>query len=193
MELLTIGAFARDAGLTPKAPRRYDERGLLPPAAVDPRSGYRFYDPAQLGRARLVAGLRQVGMSLARIRQVCAMPAAEAITADRAEIEAEAASRGRLAGRLGAEEARTHGRRPLLVRALGAGTGRNEPDVSLRTALPGDRPARRPLPVVYRRAGRGGTARRDRRRAARWHPGRDRRPADRSGTRTRHPRTWRWW
>ena len=48
MGLLTIGAFARAAGLTPKALRLYDELGVLPPAAVDPESGYRLYDPAQL-------------------------------------------------------------------------------------------------------------------------------------------------
>jgi len=34
--LLTIGAFARAARLTPKALRLYDELGVLPPAAVDP-------------------------------------------------------------------------------------------------------------------------------------------------------------
>ncbi len=43
MELLTIGAFARAARLTPKALRLYDELGLLPPAAVDPHSGCRLY------------------------------------------------------------------------------------------------------------------------------------------------------
>jgi hypothetical protein len=31
----------------------YDELGVLPPAAVDPESGYRLYDPAQLERAQL--------------------------------------------------------------------------------------------------------------------------------------------
>lgn len=55
MELLTIGAFARGSRLSAKALRLYDELGLLTPARVDPVSGYRFYDPAQLERARLVA------------------------------------------------------------------------------------------------------------------------------------------
>jgi protein phosphatase len=54
-ELLTIGAFARLTRLTPKALRLYDELGLLPPVRVDPASGYRYYEPAQLERARLVA------------------------------------------------------------------------------------------------------------------------------------------
>jgi serine/threonine protein phosphatase PrpC len=103
VDLLTIGAFARAAELTPKALRLYDELGLLPPAAVDADSGYRYYDPAQLGRARLVARLRQVGMPLARIQQVCAMPpadAADAVTAYWAEVEAGVAERSRLADSL---------------------------------------------------------------------------------------------
>jgi len=68
--LLTIGDFARAAGLTPKALRLYDDLGLLPPAEVDPHSGYRRYARSQLECARLVATLRLLGMPLARITQV---------------------------------------------------------------------------------------------------------------------------
>jgi len=73
--LMTIGDFARASGLTPKALRLYDELGLLRPADVDVTNGYRYYDPEQLDRARLVARLRLVGMSLARIRTVADLPA----------------------------------------------------------------------------------------------------------------------
>ncbi|GIM75823.1 hypothetical protein Aco04nite_47260 [Winogradskya consettensis] len=100
MELVTIGAFARAARLSPKALRLYDELGLLPPAAVDADTGYRYYDPAQLDRARLVAWLRRLDMPLARIRSVCSLPAAEAaaaIATFMAEAEAELAARSRLA------------------------------------------------------------------------------------------------
>ena len=100
MQLQTIGAFARAARLTPKALRLYDRLGLLPPTAVDSESGYRYYDPALLERARLIARLRRIGMPLARIRDVCALPPAEAaaaVTAFWAEIEADTADRGRLA------------------------------------------------------------------------------------------------
>jgi protein phosphatase len=69
--LLTIGAFARTSRLSIKALRLYDEIGLLPPAWTDPESGYRYYEPGQLDRARLVAWLRRVGMPLAEIRAVC--------------------------------------------------------------------------------------------------------------------------
>ncbi|GGM56061.1 MerR family transcriptional regulator [Dactylosporangium sucinum] len=98
--MLTIGAFARAARLSPKALRLYDELGLLPPAAVDGDSGYRFYDPAQLDRARLIAWLRRLGMPLATIRRVCDLPPAEAADAVAAYwdgVLAETAERGRLA------------------------------------------------------------------------------------------------
>ncbi|MFI0777538.1 MerR family transcriptional regulator [Streptomyces sp. NPDC021212] len=100
MGLLTIGAFARASRLSPKALRLYDELGLLPPARVDPRSGYRLYDPAQLERARLVAWLRRLGMPLARIRTVCELDpgaAAREVRAYWAQVEADTAARRDLA------------------------------------------------------------------------------------------------
>ncbi|MEV7802342.1 MerR family transcriptional regulator [Microbispora sp. NPDC088329] len=99
-ELLTIGTFARAARLSPKALRLYDELGLLRPAAVDGESGYRYYDPGQLEQARLIAWLRQIGMPLARIRQVCDLPApdaAEEVAAYWRQVTAETEARGRLA------------------------------------------------------------------------------------------------
>lgn len=99
-QLLTIGVFARAAGLSPKALRLYDELGLLRPAAVDGESGYRFYDPEQLQRARLIAWLRRLGMPLARIRRVCDVPApaaAEEIAGYWEQVLAETAARGQLA------------------------------------------------------------------------------------------------
>jgi DNA polymerase-3 subunit beta len=67
-----IGAMARASGLTVSALRFYDGAGVLGPAHVDPRSGYRSYAPEQLVVARLVASLRRVGMPLAGIREVLA-------------------------------------------------------------------------------------------------------------------------
>ncbi len=100
MALLPIGAFARSARLSPKALRLYDELGLLRPAFVDPSTGYRFYDPAQLEQARLVAWLRRLGMPLARIQVVCELAparAAEEVAAYWAQVEADTASRRDLA------------------------------------------------------------------------------------------------
>jgi PPM family protein phosphatase len=78
VELMSSGAFARASGLSRKALRLYDELGLLPPARVDAQSGYRFYEPAQLEQARLVAWLRRLGMPLVTIRRVSTLPSAEA-------------------------------------------------------------------------------------------------------------------
>ena len=95
-DLLTIGDFARAAGLTPKALRLYDDLGLLRPTEVDERSGYRRYAPAQLEHARLVATLRLVGMPLARIQQVLYGPRAAAaggVEAYWVQVEADTATR----------------------------------------------------------------------------------------------------
>jgi protein phosphatase len=101
--LLTIGAFARTSRLSIKALRLYDENGLLPPVRTDPATGYRYYDPAQLDRARLVAWLRRIGMPLARIRAVCETAQADpASAADLVrgywrQVEADTAARRELA------------------------------------------------------------------------------------------------
>lgn len=96
MQRMTIGDFAHEAGLTPKALRLYDEMGLVVPAEVDGVSGYRYYGADQLDRARLVARLRLVGMPLARIRLVVDLPpvsgAAEVASYWR-QVEADSRSR----------------------------------------------------------------------------------------------------
>jgi protein phosphatase len=101
--LLTIGAFARTSRLSIKALRLYDENGLLPPMRIDPATGYRFYAPAQLERARLVAWLRRLGMPLVAIRRVCEAAqddraaAAELIRGYWRAVEADTAARRELA------------------------------------------------------------------------------------------------
>jgi PPM family protein phosphatase len=97
--LLSTGEFARASGLTRKALRLYDELGLLLPAKVDPCTGYRYYAPAQLEQARLVAWLRQLGMPLAAIRSVIVLPSAAAaveVAAYLRQVEAEAAAKRKL-------------------------------------------------------------------------------------------------
>ncbi|MFD7478825.1 MerR family transcriptional regulator [Streptomyces sp. NPDC059837] len=109
-ELLTIGAFAARARLSPKALRLYDRLGLLAPAHVDEVSGYRYYRADQVERARLVALLRQLDMPLARIAEVVEAEAAQGaalLATYWADAEARFASqrtlaeylRGRLSGR----------------------------------------------------------------------------------------------
>ncbi|GGM49225.1 hypothetical protein GCM10011608_37710 [Micromonospora sonchi] len=66
-DLRSIGELARASGLTVSALRFYDRSGVLIPAFVDPVTGYRWYTDEQVAPARLVAGLRRVGMPLAEI------------------------------------------------------------------------------------------------------------------------------
>ena len=77
MAELTIGEFARRSGLSLKALRLYDARGLLPPARVDEGSGYRFYAPEQLERAHAISLLRRLEMPLSTIADVLAQPPAQ--------------------------------------------------------------------------------------------------------------------
>jgi len=100
---MSIGEFARLTRLSAKALRLYDELGLLPPAQVDPDSGYRWYAAGQLDNARLVALLRQIGVSLAQIRLILSLEpeaAAAQVGAYWSGAEADHAGRRDLAGYL---------------------------------------------------------------------------------------------
>jgi DNA-binding transcriptional MerR regulator len=72
--LLSIGTFGRRARLSAKALRLYDRTGLLVPAAVDPRTGYRRYRESQLLRARLIVMMRRAGVPLAQVAEIVAAP-----------------------------------------------------------------------------------------------------------------------
>ncbi|NIK55767.1 MerR family transcriptional regulator [Kribbella shirazensis] len=74
---LTISEFARSVGLAPSALRFYDDCGLLPPAEVDATNGYRYYDPAQADRARLLRDLREIDLPLPDVRLALDAPPAE--------------------------------------------------------------------------------------------------------------------
>ncbi|WP_308406218.1 MerR family transcriptional regulator [Streptomyces sp. AC602_WCS936] len=108
--LLTIGAFAARARLSAKALRLYDRMGLLVPDHVDEVTGYRYYRPGQVERARLVALLRQLDMPLAKVAEVVRADGpggAELLDAYWSGVEARVAGqrtladylRGRLSGR----------------------------------------------------------------------------------------------
>jgi DNA-binding transcriptional MerR regulator len=72
-ELLTIGRFARLAGLSIGALRHYDELDLLRPAEVDRETGYRRYRTDQLPAARTIARLRELEIPLDEIRAILAV------------------------------------------------------------------------------------------------------------------------
>jgi DNA-binding transcriptional MerR regulator len=68
--LLPIGQFAQAGGLTVIALRHYDATSVLPPAAVDPSSGYRYYARDQVPTAQLVRMLRQVDVPVDQVPEL---------------------------------------------------------------------------------------------------------------------------
>jgi DNA-binding transcriptional MerR regulator len=75
--LIPIGEFASASRLSQKALRLYGENGILPPAWVDPETGYRYYRLDQLHTATLIALLRRAGLPLAEIRSFLREPSLE--------------------------------------------------------------------------------------------------------------------
>ncbi|MDN0199901.1 MerR family transcriptional regulator [Streptomyces sp. S.PNR 29] len=67
---MPIGAFAQRSGLTASALRFYADCGLLPPAEVDPVSGYRYYRGDQVARATALRQLREIAMPLTAVEAV---------------------------------------------------------------------------------------------------------------------------
>ncbi len=78
---LTIGDFAEVTHLSVKTLRHYHEVGLLEPARVDPRTGYRSYTLDQVPTAQIVLRFRELGMP---VREVAALLRAE--PAERADL-----------------------------------------------------------------------------------------------------------
>jgi DNA-binding transcriptional MerR regulator len=91
--LVSIGDFARMTFLSVKALRHYHEVGLLPPADIDPESGYRRYALGQVPTAQVIRRLRELGMPLEAVREVIEAPDVRArnaaISAHLREMEGE--------------------------------------------------------------------------------------------------------
>ncbi|HEY1104880.1 MAG TPA: MerR family transcriptional regulator [Agromyces sp.] len=76
MRALGTGEMSRASGLSRKALRLYEASGLLVPAEVDARTGYRSYARDQVARARTIALLRRIDLPLARIGELLEAPPA---------------------------------------------------------------------------------------------------------------------
>jgi predicted transcriptional regulator YdeE len=68
--MLKVGDFSKLAHVTVKALRHYDEIGLLKPVWIDRFSGYRYYALSQLPRLNRILALKDLGFSLAEIRDL---------------------------------------------------------------------------------------------------------------------------
>ena len=69
-DLMQIGDFARLGGVSVKALRHYEDRGLLAPAWVDPSSGYRYYTLDQTDRLARIVTLRLIDFSISEIAKL---------------------------------------------------------------------------------------------------------------------------
>ena len=67
---VSVGRFATMTHLSVKTLRHYHQVGLLEPATVDPRTGYRYYALEQLPTAQLIRRLRDLRMPVAGVRAV---------------------------------------------------------------------------------------------------------------------------
>jgi len=92
-KILTVGQAARRAGLTAKAVRLYEARGLLPPTERT-SSGYRCYNEHDIQLLRFIRQSRDLGLSLAEIRTIIGLrrgetpPGREVITLLRSHLDA---------------------------------------------------------------------------------------------------------
>lgn len=68
--MFNIGDFAKHGRVSVRMLRHYDAIGLLRPARVDPASGYRFYEAAQLARLNRVIALKDLGFTLHQVLAV---------------------------------------------------------------------------------------------------------------------------
>lgn len=66
---MLIGELAAELGVTTKTIRHYERVGLIPPARRA-ASGYRTFDGAAVQSARLVVGLRGLGLPLETVREL---------------------------------------------------------------------------------------------------------------------------
>jgi len=68
--MFSIGDFAQAGQVSVRMLRHYDQIGLLRPARVDPHSGYRYYEAAQLRRLNRLTVLKDLGFSLDTVRTI---------------------------------------------------------------------------------------------------------------------------
>ncbi|QUD87609.1 MerR family transcriptional regulator [Phenylobacterium montanum] len=87
-EYLNPSKAARRLGVSPKALRLYEKRGLIVPRRT--AAGWRVYGPDEMARAGEVVALRALGLSLAQVARTLAGDAAElepALAAHQASLE----------------------------------------------------------------------------------------------------------
>ncbi len=68
--MFSIGDFSRITTLSIKALHLYHEKGILIPAEIDTYTGYRYYDHANIEKARVIIYLKNMEFSLKQINEI---------------------------------------------------------------------------------------------------------------------------
>lgn len=69
-DLMLIGEIAEFFGVSRKAIRLYEKKGILKPVKVDPQNGYRYYSADQVRQLSALLELKVLGFSLDEIKTV---------------------------------------------------------------------------------------------------------------------------
>lgn len=126
-EHLNPSEAARRLGVSSKALRLYEQRGLLKPLRTE--AGWRVYGPDQMARAAEIAALRRLGLSLAQVGRVLKGDASglePALAEHQSALEAQARSLAAAVDQVAAlRRGLTEGRTPALAELarLGRPTG----------------------------------------------------------------------
>ncbi|MGL4820132.1 MAG: MerR family transcriptional regulator [Bacilli bacterium] len=68
-ELLTIGEVAKRTSLSVQTVRFYEQKELIAPDYIDPKSGYRYYSVASMLTLRMIRELRKANFTVEEVRE----------------------------------------------------------------------------------------------------------------------------
>jgi len=68
--LMRIGELAGFFNVSAKALRVYEKLGIIKPAKIDERTGYRYYDAGAVHKLDALVELKQLGFSLAEVKKL---------------------------------------------------------------------------------------------------------------------------
>jgi DNA-binding transcriptional MerR regulator len=120
LQYLRIGDLARRSGVSAKALRLYESRGLLKPAAHS-AAGYRLYDAASLVRLNQIVLLKRAGFRLAEVGRLLArdpQAATQLLRGRIAALERECAEREQVLSVLRGLAQRTDSSSPIALDEL---------------------------------------------------------------------------
>lgn len=69
-ELMLIGEVADFFGISRKAMRLYEKKGIIKPVKVDDENGYRYYSAEQVQQLNVLLELKALGFSLDEIKRI---------------------------------------------------------------------------------------------------------------------------